>query len=241
MAYYVIVALQIYCVYHSIKNHKPYWWILLIIFVPVIGCAVYVMSELINPSQIREVSGGLSQMINPSGRIKELEEQLEFSDTFENRVALADAYAGINRHEDAIELYEKASTGVFQDNEYLVLQLINAYFEVENYSGVVEKSQLVLLSKNFASSNQNLLYAISLDRLNKLKEAEAVLRTMDNPYSNYEQRLYLARFLKQQDRRVEALEVLNEIINESQHLDRDQLKRDKEYIQAAFKEKEENL
>lgn len=44
---------------------------------------------------MQQAQSGISNIFNPGGSIKRMEENLRFSDTFSNRVTLADAYLAI--------------------------------------------------------------------------------------------------------------------------------------------------
>src|SRR5215204_5904469 len=90
--YAIIIVFQAICVIHCLKNKTSNNWIWLIVFLPLIGCLIYFFSEILTLSQIRNFQSGFGEMISPSGSIKKLEDNLRFSDTFQNRVLLADAY-----------------------------------------------------------------------------------------------------------------------------------------------------
>lgn len=125
--YYIILILQALCVYHSIRNGSHGKWIWLIIFLPLVGCLIYLFTEVLNKRQVSSLQTDVVKLVNPGGRIKELEKKFQFSGTFANRVALADAYLAKGMNENAIELYEPALTGLFENNEHVLEKLIHAY------------------------------------------------------------------------------------------------------------------
>lgn len=90
--YYIVIILQAICVIHCLRKGKEQRWIWLIIFLPLIGCLVYIFTEMFSGNEIQQVQSGFGNILNPAGKIKKLESQLKFSDTFKNRVTLADAY-----------------------------------------------------------------------------------------------------------------------------------------------------
>src|SRR3954453_12475820 len=133
----VIIILQAICVIHCIRKGNSTNWIWLIIFVPVVGAIAYIATEIFTRSQVEQVQAGVSTVLNPTGKIKKLEQQLKFSDTFNNRVQLADAYLADGQTEKAIALYEDSLTGAFSENEYVLTQLNTAYFQKQQYNDVV--------------------------------------------------------------------------------------------------------
>jgi len=62
------------------------------------------------------------------------------------------------------------------------------------------------------------LYGLALDKLGKFEEAEAQLRAIDIRYSNYDERLVLAKYLLDKSKSEDAKEILNEISTESKHM-----------------------
>src|SRR4051794_34999718 len=102
----VIILMQAICVIHCIRKGNSNNWIWLIIFLPVAGAIAYILSEVVTRSRVEQVQAGVTTVLNPSGKIKKLEQQLKFSDTFNNRVQLADAYLANGHTEKAIALYE---------------------------------------------------------------------------------------------------------------------------------------
>ncbi|MGZ3951599.1 MAG: PLDc N-terminal domain-containing protein, partial [Flavisolibacter sp.] len=125
--YYVSIVLQAICVYHCIRHGNQNKWIWIIVFLPFIGCLIYFFSEIVTGSEIGRVQSGLGDFINPSGSIRKLENNLRFSDTFANRIALADAYLASGDTDKAIAIYEESLKGAFEENEYVLSQLVVAY------------------------------------------------------------------------------------------------------------------
>src|SRR6186713_3557689 len=134
--YYVTIGLQAICAIHCIRRGTQQKWIYLIIFLPLVGSIVYIYTEMFNRRGVRNFSSGFS-LVSPAGRIRRLENNLRFTDTFNHRVMLADAYLAAGRTDNAIELYESSLTGAFEENEYVLKQLIIAYFQQQSYAKLV--------------------------------------------------------------------------------------------------------
>ena len=130
--YYISLVLQAICVIHCLRKRNEQKWIWLIVFLPFIGCIAYFFTEIVPGirSSAKQADLG-SLLINPSTRIRRLEENLHFANTFNNRILLANAYKAVGRMEEAIELYSTSLTGAFSENEYVIALLISAYFETK--------------------------------------------------------------------------------------------------------------
>ncbi|WP_299124110.1 hypothetical protein [uncultured Winogradskyella sp.] len=218
MHYYLIVALQAFCIYHVYKNHKPYYWYFLIFFIPVIGSLIYIITQVYNKNDADKIQSEITSIINPTKKIKDLERKIEFSDTYTNRIELADAYVQNTDMPNAIVNYKKTLEDVDQNDLYARQQLILCYFQLKDYLGVVEHSEVILNKREFKGSKQQFCYGLALKELGKLEKAEEQLKEIDRPYSNYNERLELAKFYIENHRKSEGADLLNEIYAESQHM-----------------------
>ena len=217
MYFYLIVALQSYCIYHAYKNRKPYYWYFLVFFIPVFGSLIYIITQVYNRNDTEKIQGEITSIINPTGKIKDLEKRLEFSDTYTNRIELADAYVQNMDMPNAILNYKKTLEDTVQDAMYSQQQLVLCYFQLKDYLGVIEHAEVIKDKSEFKGSKQQFCYGLALKELDKLEEAEVQLKQIDRPYSNYAERLELAKLYLETDRRTEGEDLLNEIYSESQN------------------------
>jgi hypothetical protein len=193
-------------------------WIWLIIFLPIIGCLTYFFIEVFNKNNVQQVQYGMSNTIYPAAKIKKLEKQLEFSDTFNNRILLADAYLAAGNNDKAIQIYETSLTGAFEDNEHVLMQLIIAYFQVQRYNDVIKVTGKVYNKPSFMNAHQRVLYAMALDKTGAANLAEKEFNNMKGKYSYFEARYQYGLFLLNQNRTGEAQNIFNAIINEFPYL-----------------------
>jgi hypothetical protein len=170
---------------------------------------------------------------NPGGKVKELEKRFRFSDTFANRVALADAYLQNNVYDKAIELYEPGLTGIFHDNEHVIKQLIVAYYHTKQYDKIVQVAPKISRSFEFSKTTANLYYALALDKIGYAEKAEKEFANMNHRFSHYEARYYYGEFLIRQHKLQDAALVLHEIVEEAQHMTRQEKGNSKVWIDKA--------
>ncbi|MCW3102072.1 MAG: hypothetical protein JWO09_512 [Bacteroidetes bacterium] len=235
--YYLVLILQAICVFHCVRKGNQNKWIWLIVFLPAIGCLIYLFSEIITKRDLNVVQSNISTIINPVGRIKDLERKLEFSNTFDNKVALADAYLAGGRTEEAIDLYESCLVGVFDDNLYVVTKLIEAYFDSERYDDVIKIAQKVLRNSEFPKSHAHVVYALALERTGKTAQAEAELKSMRGKYSNFEGRFNYGQFLVRANRDNEARLIFDEILEEASHMSSGESRNSREWFRKAKEER----
>src|SRR5690606_24820843 len=126
-----------YCIYHLFKNRNPYYWIFAILFLPLIGCVIYLVTQVYNKRDAEKLQDNLVNIIHPTKRIKDLEKKLRFSETYQNRVNLADAYLENKDYKNAIPHYLDALHDNLQNDLYATKQLVECYFNVEDYNNVI--------------------------------------------------------------------------------------------------------
>ena len=212
------VALQIICVVHCLRRGLTQQWLWVIIVLPVVGSIAYMYSVMYNRRSSFGLTSGLGAIFSPGVSIRRLESNLRFSDTFNNRIALADAYMANGRSSEAIELYESSRNGAFEENEHVVLQLIAAYFQQKQYDKLIPLARMIYNRPQFARSRAHIYYAISLGYVGDAAGAEAEFRKMKSRFSNFEARYQYGLFLRQAGRNEDARTVFGEMIEESRHL-----------------------
>lgn len=218
MYYYLILALQGYCIYHAYKNRNPYYWFFIIFFVPVLGCIIYLITQVYNKRDAEKITSELTHIINPTKKVKDLERQLQFSETYQNRVNLADAYLEIKDFDNAVTYYLEALEDDFENDLYVIKQIMEAYFHNEDFNSVILNAEKIKNHPEFKRSRAQFLYGLALERVGKLDEAEANLKAIDIRYSFYNERLVFAKFLISRDKIEDAKAILDEIFNESKHM-----------------------
>lgn len=216
--YYIELALQGICVLHCIRRGTQNKWLWIIVFLPVIGCIVYVFSEVRLNRRIGKPQIDIAAVINPGAKIKKLEDNLRFTDTFDNKIKLADAYLAAGQTDKAVELYEKSLTGAFAENEYGITQLATAYYEQERYEDVIAMLKKINKTQQFARSRAHLLYAKALELTGNEQLAETEFKSMKGRYSNFEQRYEYGLFLIRADRIEEAYDLFSQMLDEAPHL-----------------------
>jgi hypothetical protein len=229
----VIILLQAICVIHCIRKGNSGNWIWLIIFLPVAGAIAYILSEVFTSGRVEQVQAGVSTVLNPSGKIKKLEQQLKFSDTFNNRVQLADAYLANGHTGKAIALYENSLTGAFSENEYVLTQLNTAYFQMQRYDDVITITKKIYKLPQFPRSRAHLQYAMALEQTGNSEAAEKEFKIMKVRFACFEARYQFSMFLLRANREEEAGQLLKDIIEEATQLSPHEKRNHRKWINLA--------
>ena len=216
MSYYFIIAFQAFCVYHLFKNKNNYYWIFAIVFLPVIGCVIYLMTQVFNKKDAEILQENISTIVNPTKRVNNLEQKILFIDTYENRVNLGDEYFKIKEYPGAIVNYKKAFEDKTQNDFHVQKQLILSMYHLGEFQKVVSESEKLKDTSDFKKAQLQFPYGMSLEKIGRIEEAEQQLKEIDKPYSNYNERLGSVQFLLRHDKTSEAKEILEELYLEIQ-------------------------
>ena len=236
MYYYLIIALQGFCVYHCYTQRNSYYWILAIIFLPVIGSLLYLFMNVIQKRDIEKAQESIVTVINPSKKIKDLEKRLKFSETFENRVALADAFLDESMFDEAIEHYKASLKDVFENDFYVLTRLQEAYYYAAKFKESISIAERIRENPSFAKSKASFLYGMALEKEGDIERAESFLRNFDAPYNYYMERLELARFLIRNDKIKDGKIIYQEMVTESENMSKQNLRNTRSIIKKAKEE-----
>lgn len=227
------MALQVYCAYHCYTKKNEYYWYFAIIFLPVIGCLAYLFINIIRERDIEKVQENFVTAINPTKKIKDLEKKLKFSETFVNQVALGDAYLEAELFDKAIENYEASLKDVFKNDFYATSKLQEAYYYSTRFNESMACAEKIQDDPKFKKSRAAFLYAMALDKTERVEEAEKLLKTFNAPYSRYQERLELSKFFIRNDKAEQAREILQEIVTESEGMSKTSSKQNHILISKA--------
>jgi len=223
------VILQIFCVYHAYRNNSEQKWYWIILILPFIGSLLYLYHHFYSKQNIENISEGIKEVINTNYTIEKLEKNLKFSETVTNKINLADEYAKVGRHKDAIELYLSCLQGTGQNYTDIIMSLITSYYLIESYNKVIQYSNEIKDKKEFQKSEVKITFAWSLYHIGKIEEAELTFNEMDASYDRYLQRIEFVKFLIEINNTEAALEKANELIHEFETMQPQQKKNKKEY------------
>jgi hypothetical protein len=216
--YYIPLILQGLCLIHSFRNGTQQKWLWIIVFLPVIGSLIYIYQEIISNRSVKIKTPDISAVFDPGVKLKRLENEVKFTDTFANRIKLADAYLDAGHVDKAIEIYKASLTGAFAENEHVLAQLIVAYDKQGRHQEIIPIARKLYKLPQFARSRIHVLYAKALEQTGSVAAAEEEFKLMKGRYSYFEQRYEYGLFLIRQDRIEDAATIFSDIIEEQPHL-----------------------
>ena len=215
--YLMMLAVQIGLAIHCAKTGRNLYWIMIIVFVPIVGAVAYVVVELLpdlrNDPRARRAMRRAGQVVNPGGDRRRLEERLHVADTVENRAELAEACLREGDYDRAVGLYASCLTGVHATDPDLMLGMARAQSGQGKHEACRRTlDELIKSNPDYRSTDGHLLYAVTLEALG---DDEAALKEYDalaTSYPGEEARVRHARLLIKLQRHAEARTALDELL-----------------------------
>jgi hypothetical protein len=177
------LALYAGCIFHAIKTGRINYWLMILIFLPGIGSAAYLLFEVLpemrNSRTARKAAGRLVDTIDPDRAMRRHSENLEIADTADNKRHLAEERMKRGQWKDAETLYRSALVGPLAGDPALLIGLAKALFGQGDYQGALDTLDLLQRENpNYESREGHMLYARSLEGLGRTREAADEYRSL---------------------------------------------------------------
>jgi len=210
------VIAQVLCAVHIVKTGRPYYWIYIVMFVPMVGMLTYFMIEvlpdLLGTRTARSAVAGVGRALDPGRAVREAERNLAMTPTTENKATLADAYVGAGRLDEAATLYRDTLTGVHANDPRLMQGLARAEFTRGNFAEVVRVlDALREANPHFQSAECHLLYARGLEEQGNVAAALHEYQALAPYYPGQEARCRYAMLLEKSGDHRESQRLFREI------------------------------
>jgi len=235
------LAVQVLCAVHVVRTGRPYWWIFLIVFVPLVGVIVYLgaelLPELLGDQRARQAASGVAKFFDPGRGLREAMHRKEIAPTIQNKAELAEEYLAAGQPACAASLYRETLTGIHSTDPVLMLGLARALFA----KGDARETQATLerlraANPEYTSAAGHLLYARSLELQDKQDAALYEYAALVTYYPGQEARYRYALLLKKTGRSAEARKLLEEICQAIDHGPRYQYREQREWYDLARRE-----
>jgi len=182
----IILILQIVLAIHVIKTGRPWYWIMLIVFLPLIGIIAYAVVE-IAPEYMggyrgRRAMAAVGQALTPGRDYRRWADAVEATPTAENLMRLAEQCLALGRFDEATDLYGRAMVGIYAEDPALLFGLARARFGAGDFAearGVLEKLKTI---PGYESPEAHLLYARVLEALGDFEAARREYESVSRYY-----------------------------------------------------------
>lgn len=233
----LIVLIQIGFAIHVVRTGRETFWIYIIAFLPLLGCAVYfftqVMPDMGNNRTVRRASNQLLKALDPERELRKRKDELELADTVENRVKLADECIEAGFYTEAIPLLNRCLQNG-HDEPDIYLKLAQAQFSADQAAASVQTlDELIAKYPQFRSHDGHLLYARALEAAGEPNRALEEYQALVGTFPGEEARWRYAQLLQQQGQLGKARQILEEIQLRARRSPKYYRQKEQEWIKQA--------
>lgn len=205
--------IQVTLIIHVLRTGRPFWWIIVILFAPGIGSAVYVVLEILPASGIfstvRKAEQKIVKALDPTRELRAAQDAFDLTPTMGNRLRLAHASVEMGDFANAEMLYRDCLEGQFVDDHAALLGHARALVELGRNQQAIERiNQLRVLGREGAA--EALVFARAAEALEQNQEAEEAYAFAAPRIPTMEAQARYIRFLRHVGKDVEATRELQE-------------------------------
>jgi hypothetical protein len=212
--------IQLILIIHVLKTGRSRYWILMLIFMPLIGGLAYLIIELI-PEFSRSISGqravrNVKQTLNPGADLRQHEAAWKQSPNVDNSRRYAEALLDSGKTEEAEGIINQALKGLFETEPTLLLLKARLQFENGRTTEVVQTLEsLQEHNADFRSAEGHLLYARALETEGNVDEAIREYSAVSGYFPGVEARYRLALCLQAAGKNAAAQSEYESILNDA--------------------------
>ena len=241
MLYLLIPLLQIICVVHVVRTGRSFLWIYVLLFLPGLGVAAYVVVEILpgwfGTRTARNLGSSAVSTLDPGRELRHRRQALEEADTVDNRRLLAEALVAAGQHDEAMGLYRSILTGIHADDPGMLLGMAQAAYGLKQYDLTLDTlAKLAETNPRYQTTEAQLLRAMTLEGLGRDDEATADYAQLVTHASGEEVRCRYALLLQRHGDRDAAKALFDEILARSRRSPRHYRRHEQEWIDIARRE-----
>ncbi|MEX0321152.1 MAG: tetratricopeptide repeat protein [Puniceicoccaceae bacterium] len=234
----LILLLQIACIVHVIRESRPFYWIFLIFFFPMIGIAIYFFMEILPGLKERSIVRSLGQSKKAGGgELRKLKEAANYSDTVENKLKLADAHLSREEFSEASRLYSDCMTGIYARDPVILHHLAEAKYGENQYK---ESRELLLQLKEMEYKDYQIdrefLLALCYKHLDEKAKAIRTMKSIAGRYPGEEARYELGVLYAETGDKENARLVFEEVIGNRGNYRKASIGSQRKWVSLARKE-----
>lgn len=106
----LIVAMQVLMIVDVVRRRRPTVWMMALMFLPVAGGIAYLFVEILagfrHNRHVRAAHATVIDKLDPERELRAAKEALAVADTIANRSPVADALSDLDRHQEALPMYQ---------------------------------------------------------------------------------------------------------------------------------------
>lgn len=216
----LIWLIQLALVIHVLKTGRSRYWIMILIFMPMIGGIAYLLIEVL-PEFSGSITGqravrSVKKTLNPGADLRQHEAAWEQSPNVDNGRRYAEALLDTGKNTEAEEIANQALKGLFATEPTLLLVKARIQFDQERMDDVVKTLEsLQEHNPDFRNAEGHLLYARALEGTELLEQAVREYSAVSGYFPGVEARYRLALCLNRTQNNAASKKELESILNDA--------------------------
>jgi hypothetical protein len=206
--------LQLFCIIDIFRKGASTYWIYLILFVPYVGGAAYLIVEILPRMRVKNISSIpdlLIRKVSPSARLRALKNEYDYLKSSQNKYNLMNEYLVCGYPSEALVLVEELFTDPIADKREVLL----AKAECLHALGRDKEAETVLadFEKKYAykKEREHLLRLTVFEKTRPQEETEALFAEMKTKLNTFEAKCYYIEYLIRCKKYQEAAAEIEEI------------------------------
>ena len=237
----VVLLIQLCFAYHALKTGRAWWWIGIIMAMPVAGCLLYYFIEVFpNTRESRKAEKAVQAIVksfDPDKSLREHVANLEDCGSVDNRLALARSCMDRKMYPEAVSLYRRCLSGVHETDPNIRHGLAAALLGAGKLDEAHAAAQALRKSHpSFRAPEVQLVLAKALEGLERFDEALAEYRVLADTYVGEEGRWRYGALLLRTGRGAEADAVFQRMLRNANRMPEHYREAQGEWLALAEKE-----
>ena len=216
----LIWLVQLILIIHVLKTGRSRYWIMVLLFMPLIGGVAYLIIELL-PEFSGSITGqravrSVKQTLNPGAGLRQHEAAWNQSPNVDNGRRYAEALLDSGSPDEAEDIINQALKGLFATEPTLLLLKARLQFEKEQTAEAVKTLELLQEhNPDFRSAEGHLLYARALEIEDQIDDAVREYSAVSGYFPGVEARYRLALCLEVAGKSSASRTELESILNDA--------------------------
>jgi hypothetical protein len=237
----LVWIVQLALIVHVLQTGRSRYWIMILIFMPLIGGLAYFVIELL-PQFSGSITGqravrNVKKTLNPGADLRQTEAAWNQSPNVDNGRRYAEALLDSGEDEKAEDIIDQALKGLFATEPTLLLLKARLQFEKERMGEVVKTLELLQEhNPDFRSAEGHLLYARALEAQGQIDNAVREYSAVSGYFPGVEARYRLALCLEVAGNGTASRSELESILNDAKLAPPHFLKSQKTWLDAVKQE-----
>lgn len=235
------MLVQIGLIVHCVRTGRNTIWIFVLLFGSLLGAIVYllveVLPELTGSRATRRAVRGMRSALDPGHELRRLQDQARISGGIDAQQRYAEELLRQGKSAEAIEVYRKTLSGLYEYDPNLMLGLARAQFANQQVSEARATLDLLIQrNPDFRSPDGHLLYARALEAEGNSDKALDEYATLSQYFAGAEARVRYGQLLVKCGRKDQARQVLKELLETARVSPKHYRRAQAEWLALAEKE-----